>query len=329
MARRRERRIRAPGRCGHWALLLAAALGCSAGVVSPRSRPAEPVRPAPLAAPRPAEPVAPASTRAPPRENPAFSAKSAAPQAEPPAEAPRRERFRQPVVPRAETRALVLLYHDFSDVASSYSTPPDRLERHVEWLTENVDIVSLAELQAFLEGELELPERVAVITIDDGLETAYTRAFPIMKRHGARFSVGVPTALLERWHEQRAVGWPELREMFDSGLCEIASHSDSHKDLTRIRDDLLDRELVRSREIIKERLGVDPQAFFYPYGNHDPFVQRQTRAAGYRLGFGVSTRGSRLVRADTERWAIPRQAIEGSMSASRLALYFGPPASRP
>ena len=235
-------------------------------------------------------------------------------------------RFRHPVVPREKTRGLVLLYHDFSDVASEYSTPPSQLARHVEWLVDNVDIVSLAELLAFLEGELELPARVAVITIDDGLETTYTRAFPIMKRREARFSIGLPTALLERWHEERAVSWEQLREMIDSGLCEIASHGDSHKDLTRIRDDLLDRELLRSRSIIEERLGIEPQAFIYPYGNHDPFVQRRTRAAGYRLAFGVSSGGSRLVRAHTARWAIPRQVVEGSMSPGRLALYFGTPA---
>jgi peptidoglycan/xylan/chitin deacetylase (PgdA/CDA1 family) len=233
-----------------------------------------------------------------------------------------RPRFRYPVVSREASRVLVLLYHGFGDVASDYNTPPSLFARQIEWLAGNVDIIAVSELARFLEGEIELPARSVVITIDDGLASAYTRAFPILKRHDARFAIGVPTALLERWHEDRAIGWRELREMVDSGLCEIASHSDGHKDLVRLREDLVERELERSRRIIVERMGIRPEAFFYPYGNHDPNVQRMTQIAGYRTGFGITANGSRLVHAATPRWAIPRQAIDGKTSPGRIAQYF-------
>ena len=57
-----------------------------------------------------------------------------------------------------------------------------------------------------------------VITIDDGYESTYRHAFPILKRHGFPATVFVYTDFLGGGD---ALTWPQLQEMSASGLIDV------------------------------------------------------------------------------------------------------------
>jgi peptidoglycan/xylan/chitin deacetylase (PgdA/CDA1 family) len=59
--------------------------------------------------------------------------------------------------------------------------------------------------------------------------------------------------------------WQEIKEMAQSGLVKIASHSLSHQDLTIEGTDLED-EVLGSKKIIQQRLSQEVDTFIYPYG---------------------------------------------------------------
>src|SRR5205807_1526981 len=88
-------------------------------------------------------------------------------------------------------------------------------------------------------------------------------------------------------------GWKTLT------LDQFASHTASHQRLTWLSDDQAAAELERSRETLRQRLGLEAaRAVAYPFGARDERIERLTNTAGYELGFGgVHGNGSRLALA--------------------------------
>ena len=87
--------------------------------------------------------------------------------------------------------------------------------------------------------------------------------------------------------------WNELKEMMDSGLCTIGSHTVSHPGLDRIGQPACVSELLDSRKRIKEMLSVDAFHFSYPHSMRNESVQKAVVEAGYVsavLGYGGRVR---------------------------------------
>lgn len=230
-------------------------------------------------------------------------------------------RFRLPTVPRDQTRARVLLYHriGWGKLPRPGVTPKDFAEQ-LDWLVDNeVEVVRTSELVAFLDGELELPAKVAVIQIDDGERNGFTRAFPALRERNMPFTLAIVSKTVQEWRSHGTLQWSEIREMVDSGLVEIASHSHTHPMLTRLSTARAKRELLLCRELIERHVGVRPTTFVYPYGAHSDRVRRLTEQVGYAAGFAAS--GAPVV-ADTDHFRIPRYSVEADTSIWIFASYF-------
>lgn len=90
-----------------------------------------------------------------------------------------------------------------------------------------------------------------------------------------------------------SLSWTEIKEMVDSGLCTIGSHTVSHPGLTRIGIEACRYELEESKRIIDERIGCDVVHLSYPHSMEDDVVRRAVIDAGYvsaTLGYGGSIR---------------------------------------
>ncbi len=96
-----------------------------------------------------------------------------------------------------------------------------------------------------------------------------------------------------------ACSWAELREMHDSGLVEIGSHTVAHPILSSISDEESWRELTLSRAQIEDAVGCEVSSFCFPNGksgDYRPSQLRQVAAAGYAgavvADFGMVGKGS-------------------------------------
>jgi peptidoglycan/xylan/chitin deacetylase (PgdA/CDA1 family) len=81
-----------------------------------------------------------------------------------------------------------------------------------------------------------------------------------------------------------ACSWNELREMADSGLMEIGSHTATHPILSTLTDEESWQELTCSRAEIEQHVGKPVKSFCYPNGMIGDFRAnqvRQAREAGY------------------------------------------------
>lgn len=78
--------------------------------------------------------------------------------------------------------------------------------------------------------------------------------------------------------------WSELREMSNSGLVEIGSHTVTHPILSSITDEESWQELTESRREISQELGNEVRSFCLPNGMPEDFRPsqiRQIQQAGY------------------------------------------------
>jgi peptidoglycan/xylan/chitin deacetylase (PgdA/CDA1 family) len=137
------------------------------------------------------------------------------------------------------------------------------------------------ELQSWLAGEAELPERPIVIDFDDHSLISFKTALPAMRERGQRATMfvisgvadgdpwldGNPLADTEAWSVAR-MRWPQLKQLVDAGW-DIAAHTRTHWFLTDLIEEpdgeqRVTRELVRCKEDIEANLGITPTHFGYP-----------------------------------------------------------------
>jgi poly-beta-1,6-N-acetyl-D-glucosamine N-deacetylase len=220
----------------------------------------------------------------------------------------------------------ILSYHEISDrqdaLEPAYTVTPANFEQQMQWLKDSGwQFVSMDDVLAEEAGKRELPDKAVLITFDDGYQSVYDNAFPILK------SMHIPAviALVGRWlksdigvvdfdgrsiSRSELLSWREIREMTDSGLVEVASHSyDLHHGVeanpqhnlepaATARRWLSDKEryegetgyrqrvtadLRANNRLIRSHLGRSPRVIVWPYGRYNI----ETRTIAARLGMRV------------------------------------------
>ena len=92
----------------------------------------------------------------------------------------------------------------------------------------DLDIILAKGYTPVLPGELAagapLPEKPILITFDDGYRSNYDLVYPILREYGVRACVSI-IVLRPDLPTDNFCTWEQLREMTDSGLVEVGSHS--------------------------------------------------------------------------------------------------------
>lgn len=140
---------------------------------------------------------------------------------------------------------VVLCYHDIVDLKLTpnlklypQTIRRDTLIRHFNWIKQQgYHPVSFQQVLDAKAGKAALPEKAILLSFDDGYESFYRLVYPLLKLYNypAVYALvgswlDVPDDKLVPYGNDRLprsyfVGWPQIREMQDSGLVEIASHT--------------------------------------------------------------------------------------------------------
>jgi peptidoglycan/xylan/chitin deacetylase (PgdA/CDA1 family) len=113
----------------------------------------------------------------------------------------------------------------------------------------------------------------------------------------------------------RQLGSAEITSLVQMGVA-IGSHTMSHPCLPQCSEDVMDRELAGSREVLADLLGEPPIALAYPNGNHDSRSRLAVSRAGYDLAFGFDHRLSPIPPNDP--YLISRLRVNEHASANRV-----------
>jgi len=150
----------------------------------------------------------------------------------------------------------------------------------MQYLRDNgYHVVSFDSLENFLERGAELPARSVIISFDDGWESQYLLAAPILEKYQFTATFFV----IANYVGYRGfLSADELRAMTRRGVS-IGSHSCSHPHLERITDaQHLWAEIYGSKAALESELGVPVTEFSYPYGSYNAAAVNMVMLAGYK-----------------------------------------------
>ena len=193
------------------------------------------------------------------------------------------------IEPRASTgntQLYILMYHSVvpdGDACNKWTTTESQFRADLQWMAEHG-------YTTVLPGELAagqpLPERAVLITFDDGYADNYNTAFPVLKDVGAKAVISPVVAYVET-EIYGFLTWDMCREMVESGLVEIGSHTyDLHRQVPGMplgiprrsaesRQDYEDRvftDIETSIQLLEAKLGREVTFFAYPYGQSDAWA---------------------------------------------------------
>ena len=214
---------------------------------------------------------------------------------------------------RAQYVVPVIMYHkiDGNSAASRLSVSPDSFKRQMRFLkNQHYNVVKLEELAGMIKengahpgsspgflgrnteprfivsGRMyKIPSKTIAITFDDGYESNYTNAFPVLKRLGLHATIFIIPALVGT---EGYATWSQIIEMSESGFVTIGSHTMTHPWLPTQPVQKLDQEIRDSKIAIESHLNKEAASFSYPLGGFNKDVREKVVQAGYKIAVATN-----------------------------------------
>lgn len=202
----------------------------------------------------------------------------------------------------------VLMYHFFYDESKGKGKDNNwmstkEFEEQVKYLSDSkFYFPSWEELENYINGNTTLPEKSVIITADDGDDSFFDLAVPIIQKYDAKATTFVITS----WYGYRA----------DSKMNNISyqSHSDcmheGGKDGKGVMLSWSYDKILADLKQSSTTLGGST-VFCYPFGQYNDTDKKAVKAAGYKLAF--TTKNGRVKKGD-DRYELKRVRISKGTS---------------
>jgi peptidoglycan/xylan/chitin deacetylase (PgdA/CDA1 family) len=213
----------------------------------------------------------------------------------------------------------ILTYHELraapapprSPASATLWVPAKRFDAQLDALARaGYHGVTLSQAYAAWHGGPALPARPVVVTFDDGYASQYRVARPELRKLGWPGVLNLETARLQA---RGGLSPARVRVLLSDGW-ELASHTLTHPDLTKVGALRLSREVSGSRSVLRRLFGVAVNFFCYPYGRADAATRAAVRRAGY---LGATTAHSGVARP-RDAMMLPRIGVGPKDSPARL-----------
>jgi peptidoglycan/xylan/chitin deacetylase (PgdA/CDA1 family) len=182
----------------------------------------------------------------------------------------------------------------------------------------NYNVLPVKDILNAIQQGKKLPDRTIGITIDDGYQSVYTKAWPKFKEANLPFTVFIATDPIDRG-SANYMNWDQIRELNEANI-EIGAHTSSHNHMPTSGSDKNLSELLNSNSRMLKEIGHVPTLFAYPFGEMSIQNRNQINSIGYKFAFGQH---SGVVNLSTNFKYIPRFALNetyGNIKRLRLIL---------
>jgi peptidoglycan/xylan/chitin deacetylase (PgdA/CDA1 family) len=209
---------------------------------------------------------------------------------------------------RAGGRCGILTYHRITQripglPPPSHNVAPERFRRQLlGLLAAGFQVWPLRRILAAAESGETIPPRTIAVTFDDGFQSVYRRAWPILWELKIPATVFVCTAGLDNdepfWFDAwghacrdraapetfRSLTTDQCRRLLDGGLMELGAHTHTHGDF-RGRPEALRCDLQTCVDILRSRFDLDVIPFAFPFGSpHEGTAGEALATAARRTG---------------------------------------------
>jgi peptidoglycan/xylan/chitin deacetylase (PgdA/CDA1 family) len=205
----------------------------------------------------------------------------------------------------------ILTFHAVDDTASVIAFSPQLFSRGLHRLSEaGYRTITLGEATQCIRRREPFPERSFVITFDDGYESVYSKALPVLQELGYSATVFLTTGMqannggdarLPSLQGRLMLSWREIDEMQRCAI-ELGAHTLTHPDLTKLSRPQIELELGDSKKRIEDRTGAEVASFAYPFGRYD---DRSREIAGRYFTSACSDRLG-IANRRSDRYALER-----------------------
>ena len=164
-----------------------------------------------------------------------------------------------------EQGILSLIYHRFEE--NKY--PSTNVQMDIS--KQQVDIIYKYNLDFYnpinFEEEFNVPKikKKILLTIDDGFSSFYNNAWPYLKEKKIPFILFVST---ETVGNNGYMSWEEIKEIEKEDFVFLGNHSHSHEYLIDYNFTNFKKDIDRSINIFKKKIGYNPIFFSYPFGEY-------------------------------------------------------------
>ncbi|WP_139990560.1 polysaccharide deacetylase family protein [Paenibacillus paridis] len=214
-------------------------------------------------------------------------------------------------------QVAVLMYHDMAPSPKSDGIiAADRFERQMQLLKDNeFQVISMEQYTSFMLEDATVPNNAVLITFDDGYESFYTYAYPILKKFGYpavnfvivssidnRKEPGTPKLTWEQMREMKAEGMSFRNHTYDQHRYGAVNKEGDELPVTvRLRYDIkkdkletneqygkrIAEDLKKAEDRLRTELGNTQSALAFPYGVFNDALIKLTDAAGIAITFNT------------------------------------------
>ena len=212
----------------------------------------------------------------------------------------------------------MFVYHRFNDSRfPSTNISLQDFNAHLDLLhQQEFTVITLGQVVDRLRKGVGLPQRCAVITVDDAYRSFLTDGWPLLKRYGYPVTLFVSTDTVGGGDY---LNWHELEKLQDEGV-EIGNHSAGHAyllDRLGTENDAdwnarVSEDIRRAQQVFENHLGMTPNLFAYPYGEFSPELVALVRSAGFIAAFGQQ---SGVITAKQDPFRLPRFPMGGDYAS--------------
>jgi len=178
---------------------------------------------------------------------------------------------------------IALMYHRFNE--NKYPSTNIRNEVFAEHLKEikrsGIKFINFKTFEKIIKTNLD--SSYLLLTIDDGFESFYKNAWPILSEKKIPFILFISTREVGK---HGYMTWKQIKEIEESGLGTIGNHSHSHEYLVDWKEDEIKSDLETSIKIFKKELGHSPKIFSYPFGEYGSNLKKIVESYNFEFAFG-------------------------------------------
>lgn len=225
----------------------------------------------------------------------------------------------QSVETNENVQVAVLMYHHIGPLPDKADTirkgltiSPEEFENQLKYFKENGYTITTFEKFDEMVLAKSVPQKLIILTFDDGYDDNFTYAFDLMKKYNVTGTFFIITSKIGK---KEYMSEEQIKELSKSGN-EIGSHTVNHPSLENYKGESLKNELAKSKETLESLISKKVISFCYPAGKFNDETVRAVSETGYK--YAVTTQSSTGVINLKDLLKIPRFRISAGRNIEVL-----------